>query len=140
MHKKDRQEILINLIRLKRISSQHELLKELAQAGVHSNQATISRDLSEVGISKIKRIYHLPQIGPGESNIIDSFQVESAGDHLIVLRTSPGRAPSTAAIIDNLKLSEIVGTIAGDDTLFIATKSRNEQSRVIKSILKHFRR
>jgi transcriptional regulator of arginine metabolism len=140
MQKRDRQQKLADIVQSKKIASQHELIDALTAAGVFSNQATVSRDLNELGISKIKGIYRLPQIEPGESNLIDLFNLDVAGDYLIVMKTSPGKASMAAAAIDNLKLDEVVGTLAGDDTIFIAVKGRAEQSKAIKHILHHFRR
>ena len=138
MQKSQRQQKLHELIQSIRISNQHELLTKLEHSGVPTNQATVSRDLNELGIAKVKGIYRIPQIAPGESQLLDMLTLETAGDHLIVAKTSPGKAMSLASSIDNLKLKSIMGTIAGDDTVFIATKNRKEQSELIKTLLRHF--
>lgn len=140
MHKKDRQNTLVNIIQSQKIANQHALIDALTKAGVFSNQATISRDLNELGIAKIKGCYRLPQVESGDSRLIDTFHLDTAGDCLIVIKTSPSKASAAALIVDNLKLDEVVGTIAGDDTVFIAVKGKAEQSRAIKLILQHFHR
>lgn len=138
MQKSQRQQKLLELIQSTRISNQHELLQKLERSGVPTNQATVSRDLNELGIAKVKGIYRIPQIMPGESHHLEMLTLDTGGDHLIVAKTSPGKAMGLAATIDNLKLKSAIGTIAGDDTVFIATKNRKEQSELIKTLLRHF--
>jgi transcriptional regulator of arginine metabolism len=139
MLKKERQQKLLDLIRIRSIANQHDLLEELAAVGIQANQASISRDLNELGISKVHGIYGLPQIRAGESLLTEFLEIDTAGDHLLVLKTLPGKANSVAISLDNLKLPEIVGTLAGDDTIFIATKGAAEQKGATKKIIKHFK-
>lgn len=140
MNKRQRQDKLIQVIQTRRISNQHDLLQALQNLNVYTNQATISRDLNDLGISKIRGVYCLPTINPGESALIDLLNIDVAGDNLVIIKTLPGQASGVGSIIDNMKLTEIVGSIAGDDTLFIAVKGKQEQSNIIKHILHHFRR
>lgn len=140
MNKNTRQQKLIQIIQGKRISNQHDLLEELKQAEVHSNQATISRDLNELGVFKVKGIYCLPKIESGESQLVDQFAIETAGENLIVIKSSPGKASAIGFIVDSLKLSEVIGTLAGDDTVFIAVKNKKDQSKTLQAIIKHFRK
>lgn len=115
------------MIRIKRIESQHELLHELSRIGIDANQASVSRDLNELGISKVQGVYALPQLKAGESALTDFLDIESAGEHLLVVKTDIGKAQAVALAIDRLKISEIVGTLAGDDTIFVATKTQARQ-------------
>ena len=140
MNKNTRQQKLIQIIQGKRISNQHDLLEELKQAEVHSNQATLSRDLNELGVFKVKGIYCLPKIESGESQLVDQFAIETAGENLIVIKSSPGKASAIGFIVDSLKLSEVIGTLAGDDTVFIAVKNKKDQSKTLQAIIKHFRK
>jgi transcriptional regulator of arginine metabolism len=139
MTKKDRQRRLTDLVRVKSISNQHDLLSELAALGLNTNQATVSRDLQELGISKVNGIYTLPRIHSGESSFTDFLEVDTAGDHILVLKTSPGRASIIAISIDALHIPEIVGTVAGDDTVFVATKDSSAQKAASRKILHHFK-
>jgi transcriptional regulator of arginine metabolism len=140
MGKKERQQKLTDLVKVKRIASQHDLLSELEALGISANQASISRDLNELGISKVHGIYSLPQLRAGDSSVADFIDIDTAGDHLLVLRTPPGKANSVAIAIDNLKLRDIVGTLAGDDTIFIATKGAAQQRVVMQQVLEHLKR
>jgi transcriptional regulator of arginine metabolism len=139
MRKKDRQRKLTDLVRVKSISNQHDLLNELSALSTNTNQATVSRDLQELGISKVNGIYTLPRIQSGESSFTDFLEVDTAGDYILVLKTSPGRASIIAISIDALHIPEIVGTIAGDDTVFVATKDLAAQKAASRKILHHFK-
>lgn len=126
--KKRRALIIRRLVREHRIASQEELLSLLEREGVDCTQATLSRHLRELGISR-----HATEEGPvyrasRERTWLEAMrevvgaEVHSIqhNDHLVVLRTLPGRASGVAAFIDRLERPEILGTIAGDDTLFVA--------------------
>lgn len=139
MRKNERHQKLTDLIRMKRIANQHDLLAELSGIGIHANQASISRDLNELGIAKVKGIYCLPQIRSGDSTVTDFLDFDTAGEHLIVIKTSIGKAPAVALAIDNLKLADVVGTLAGDDTIFVATKGAAQQRAVTRKIMQHLR-
>jgi transcriptional regulator of arginine metabolism len=139
MNKKERQHKLVELIRMKRIANQHDLLAQLAALGVETNQASISRDLNELGIAKVKGAYSLPQIRSGDSSLAEFLELDTAGDHLLVIKTLPGKANAVAISLDDLHIPEIVGTLAGDDTVFVATKGFNEQKVVMKKVLSYFK-
>lgn len=140
MKKPERQQKILATIKARKITDQHELLSTLQAVGVVTNQATLSRDLHELNISKVSGVYQTPNVSYGQNSFISLLTIEPAGDHLIVLKLLPGQASMVAAIIDDLKLEEIVGTIAGDDAIFLATRDRVQQSTVIKKILEHFKR
>jgi len=139
MRKKERQQKLLEVIRVKRIANQHDLLLELSRLGIEANQASVSRDLNELGVAKVQGIYAIPSIQKGESSLTDLLTVESAGDHLLVVKTDIGKAQAVAQEIDKLKISEIVGTLAGDDTIFVATKSAAHQKIVTQKIMRCFK-
>jgi len=138
VQKKERQNRLLKLIAAKRIENQQALLQELEALGVETNQATISRDLNELGIIKVRGVYRRPQIEKGESRLVDVLEAIPVGDHLIVVNTLPAQANSVAAKIDEAKFPGIVGSVAGDDTLFIAVLTSDDQKRAIKWILEYF--
>jgi transcriptional regulator of arginine metabolism len=135
MSKEKRQETLSEIIRSKRIGSQLQIQQVLKRFGIHATQASISRDFAELGIVKIKGIYQLPAIVTRKVPMGEIMEIDTAGDNLIVVKTPPGQASMTALAVDGLKIPGIVGTVAGDDTFFVATKSHAEQRAVIKQIL-----
>ena len=139
MSKEKRQETLSEIIRSKRIGSQLQIHKELKRLGIHTTQASISRDFVELGVVKIKGIYQLPAIVTREVLMGEIMEIDTAGDNLIIVKTPPGQASMTALAVDKMKIPGVVGTVAGDDTLFVATKSQTEQKMVMKQIMKIIR-
>ena len=129
-----RQKIIADLIRNQAVASQEDVTARLAAKGYAVTQATVSRDLDQLGAVKVKRggilSYALPdQLGDSDwaasrlQRIVAEWvqSVEAAGN-LVVLRTPPGSAHLVALAIDQARLPEIAGTIAGDDTLFLALR------------------
>jgi transcriptional regulator of arginine metabolism len=116
-------------------SSQEEIVAALREAGHDVTQATVSRDLSEVGASKVRTNggyeYRLPDEIPRSGSdlmarnllrTLDEFAIDVvAAGNLVVVRTAPGHASAVARSIDLGGVNEVVGTIAGDDTIFVAT-------------------
>lgn len=137
MHKSERQLSILSIIGSVRVSRQEELVRLLRRNGFSVTQASVSRDLEELGIIKIEGIYTEPErrlSGLG----LGLFSVEAAGNNLVVAKCQAGLASASAVKIDSAKIKEIVGTIAGDDTVFIAVKDENAQRAVIKKILALF--
>ena len=139
MQKMQRQDALVRLISAERISSQSDLAKCLRLRNFEVTQASISRDLDELGIVKAAGVYTLPQ-KPAGSAVFGLSGVESAGDGLVVAKCDSGLASAAAVKIDAARIPEIVGTIAGDDTIFIAVRDAKAQKAVIKKILEIFNR
>lgn len=139
MSKEKRQETLSEIIRSKRIGSQMQIHKELKRHGIHATQSSISRDFVELGVVKIKGIYQLPAIVTREVPMGEIMEIDTAGDNLIAVKTPPGQASMTALAVDKMKIPGVVGTVAGDDTFFVAIKSHAEQKVVMKQILQLIR-
>ncbi len=140
MKKKDRQAKIMELIRTERITSQHQLLERLQVIGVDANQSSISRDLTELMIEKADGVYQLPVRNRTSSvALIEVLSMEPVGEHLIVMKTPVGQAQLAGVHIDRMKLTDLVGTVAGDDTIFIAVRDRTGQQRVIRQVLALFR-
>lgn len=137
MLKEKRQQTIRNLIRARNISSQNELTELLSEDNFYVTQSSVSRDLDEIGIIKINGFYALPKVS-GEIRKYGLLSLETAGEILVVAKCEPGLASAVAVRIDNDKLPEIVGTIAGDDTIFIAVKDAKSQKAVIKKIWEIF--
>jgi transcriptional regulator of arginine metabolism len=129
-----RQKAIAELIREEALGSQEEVTCRLKAQGFSVTQATVSRDLDQMGAVKVKRsgvmTYALPdQIGDNDwaaarlARILSDWvqSVEAAGT-MLVLRTPPGSAHLVGLALDQAKLPEIAGTISGDDTLFIALR------------------
>ena len=123
-----------------RLGSQQDLVRELEALGVTCTQASVSRDLAELGVLKIDGIYRMPETQKGQSGLVGSLTAEKAGDNLIVIRTGPGMAQAAALIIDRTKVQGLIGTVAGDDTIFLAVRSREDQNSVIRQVFALFDR
>lgn len=138
--KRERQRTLLEIVRAKPAATQAQLQRRLKRLGIAATQSSISRDLTELGIVKVAGAYRLPYLERGESPLIDVLEADTAGDHLIVLKTAAGQASVVAVRIDQAQFPDIVGTVAGDDTIFVAVKNREAQGRALKQILNLFKR
>ncbi|MEA3016201.1 MAG: transcriptional regulator of arginine metabolism [Sphingomonadales bacterium] len=129
-----RQKAIAELIRGEPLASQEEVTARLAALGYAVTQATVSRDLDQLGAVKVKRggilSYSLPdQLGESDwaaarlgRIFADWVQSVEAAGNLVVLRTPPGSAHLVGLALDQAKLEEVAGTICGDDTLFVALR------------------
>lgn len=138
MQKIERQDALLNLLSAERIASQTELAKRLRSLNFDVTQASISRDLDELGIIKSAGIYTVPR--KTNPNAFELSSLNTAGENLIVVKCDAGLASAAAVKIDAARIAEIVGTIAGDDTIFIAVKDAKDQRSVMKKIWEIFAR
>src|SRR6267154_5945754 len=136
MLKRDRQKKILNLIRAKPIGTQEALREQLERTGVSATQSSVSRDLEELGIVKHDGRYSLPHSNGDLTRGLVALDV--AGDVLIVARCLPGRASAVAVEIDDAGLAEIVGTLAGEDTIFIAVHDQKAQRSATKKIWELF--
>ena len=134
--KERRHRAIAELIRTNALSSQEELAERLGSLGFAATQATISRDLEQIGAVKVRRdgqlSYALPEAVRGSTSprLAAVFRewvrsVEPASN-LVVIKTPPGSAHLIGVALDNSDLPEIVGTICGDDTIFVACRSDAE--------------
>ncbi len=137
MVKTERQDAILKLIGAMRIARQSELVQTLRDHGFEVTQASVSRDLEELGIVKIKGAYSQPERS-GNAFGIGLISLETAGDNLIVAKTYSGLASASTVRIDAARIEHVVGTIAGDDTIFIAVKGEKEQRAVIKRLWELF--
>ena len=131
MTKNQRQRMIADWLRDHRVGSQEELVARLSLAGITATQATVSRDLLELGAVRLKRggsiRYVMPdQVETGHAaEKLDRLLAEwvdaiiPAGN-LLVLKTPPGSANLVANALDAAGLEEVAGTLAGDDTIFVA--------------------
>lgn len=143
--KNSRQELILKLIKEKNISTQDELTKLVREAGYDATQATCSRDIKELGIIKITMpnnetkyavLERTGDIAPGRllSVFINSIVSVKPAMNIVVIKTLPGMASAAASALDSLHFADVVGTIAGDDTIFIATEGVEEALALIVTI------
>ena len=134
-----RRQILISLLRDRPLHSQEDVVDALAGEGIEVTQATVSRDLAALGVLKGPSGYRLPEEGGtrgggGEREMVAALREHVVGvapaDALVVVRTAPGHADLLGVALDRSPPEDVVGTIAGDDTLFLATPSRAAASRL----------
>jgi len=134
--KERRQRAITDLIRSRLLTSQEELAEQLGSLGFAATQATISRDLDQIGAVKIRREGQLGYALSDDARNVPGTRlsavfrewvrsVEPAGN-LVVIKTPPGSAQLIGFALDNSNLAEIVGTICGDDTTFVACRSATE--------------
>lgn len=130
MNKKSRQNALLEILDKMAIDSQSAIAAELGNKGFAVTQASVSRDLDELGIEKRNGRYIRPIAGASDADL-GAVSFDTAGDNLIVGRCSSGLASAITVRIDRTGIPEIVGTIAGDDTIFIAVKDAASQNAVM---------
>ena len=134
--KERRQRAIANLIQAQALASQEELAERLSAEGYAVTQATISRDLEQLGATKVRRAGQLCYALPGQAGdsaaprlaaiFRDWVRSIDTAANLAVIKTPPGSAHLVGVALDNAGLTEIVGTICGDDTIFVACRSSSE--------------
>jgi len=140
--KADRQALILRIIRSHAVGTQAALLKALRAAGDRVDQSTLSRDLAELGIRKVGGRYVAPRpetakaAEPEFSAAVTGFT--TCGPHLIVIRTALGAAQPLAVKIDQAAEPSITATLAGDDTIFLATKGRRSQVVALRRLEQWF--
>ncbi len=133
----ERQAAIRAILARETIRSQTELVTQLVKAGFSVTQSSVSRDLAELRAFKIDGRYATADtLAPGAAPsgdaaaLADILDVKPAGPNLVVIRTPVGRAQPVALALDHAGWPEIVGTIAGDDTVLVAIAGRREQARL----------
>jgi transcriptional regulator of arginine metabolism len=131
-----RRDAIVRILRQGAVARQAELVELLARQGFEATQSSVSRDLRELGVVKGADRYLLPAVEdaltPSHFETVRAFVkgYRAAGPTLTVLRTAAGTAQSVAIALDKARWPEVVGTIAGDDTIFIATDGPRAQRRL----------
>jgi transcriptional regulator of arginine metabolism len=137
-NRRKRQQKTLGLIQVRRITTQQELRQLLEKAGFPATQSSVSRDLEELGVVKQRGFYIVPQTPDGAS-AHGLISLVPSGDFMLVARCEPGLASAVAVEIDRAKLVEIAGTIAGEDTIFIALCNAKLEREVSRKIWELFR-
>lgn len=150
MKKYTRQTKILELISKKEIETQEELAEGLKAMGIDVTQATISRDIKELRLVKVMSKngkYKYATIGQSQEGITDRLykifensvvSIDNAMN-IIVLKTIPGAAQICASAIDYMGVDEIVGTLAGDDTVFVAIRTLENVENVLEEFKKNIR-
>jgi transcriptional regulator of arginine metabolism len=133
-----RRAVIEEILRREEIHNQLELVARLTERGLVVTQSSVSRDLHEIGAIRVEGRYVPPDVlGGGERHPAELADVAgfvqgmaAAGPYLLVVKTPPGIAPLVALAIDRAAWPEVAGTVAGDDTFFVATAGRRQQARV----------
>jgi transcriptional regulator of arginine metabolism len=133
---------ILELISTRAIHTQEELAEALTADGWEVTQSSVSRDIAVLGLVKVNGAYRRPARrasaeDPNEQRIVEGvLTVDVAGDALVILHTPPGEANRVAVAIDRLAWPDVVGTLAGDDTIFLAVKDHDAQRRVSRDLLR----
>ena len=144
LHQSDRRTAILRLLRGSAVRKQGDLVDLLRREGYEVTQSSVSRDLRDLGVLKAGGRYLPPD---ATQRTLDDFGtlrqfvrgIATAGSSLTVLRTTVGAAQSVAIAIDRADWPEIVGTISGDDTIFIATDTAAAQAAVVTRLRELFR-
>ena len=148
MHRNARQQKILEIISVKEIDTQEELCEELNRLNYNVTQATISRDIKELKLYKISgttKKYKYACLESDDDSVRgkmktlfrECVQTISYANNIIVIKTMRGNGSSAGMFVDSLQLKEIIGSVAGDDTLLIVVDS-NENTKLIADRLKEY--
>lgn len=139
MSKSKRQKNIIEIINEQKIETQQELTNILVEIGYKVTQATVSRDIKELGLIKELvngKSYYTEPLNPRLEKLVSIFKQSVVkidfSNNIIVIKTIEGSANSSASLIDYLNHPQIIGTVAGDDTIIVIIKDQNEVHKVIE--------
>ena len=139
--KQMRQDMILEIVKSRPVHNQLELIKLLEERGISATQSSVSRDIHELSIAKVDSRYVVAVL-PVQDDTQDQFlasddpnslvrALSPAGPSVLVVKTSQGSAADISSSIDKAHWPEVLGTIAGDDTIFVATAGKREQLRLI---------
>jgi transcriptional regulator of arginine metabolism len=140
-----RQQAILKILRRQHVARQEELVELLRRRGIEATQSSISRDLRQLGITKLDQEYR-PVDEDGSPDTARELatlaefvaEIRTAGPYQTVVKTSAGAAGQVALAIDRCGWPEIVGTVSGDDTIFIATRGGGDQRRLVAKLRARF--
>jgi transcriptional regulator of arginine metabolism len=140
MNKAYRQGQILKLIRNKRVPTQDDLARELKESyGIDTTQVTLSRDIRELGLLKTPEGYRQVEAAPAGPELAsvaaELLQDARVAQNLLVLRTSPGNANALAVALDKQDWPDVVGTIAGDDTILVVAPDSGAAEKLRKKLL-----
>jgi transcriptional regulator of arginine metabolism len=134
--REQRHRAILSILRRTLVRRQDELVVRLAERGFEVTQSSVSRDLRELGVAKLAGRYVAPAPAPAAAETAQEIAhylrgAKPAGPYLTVVFTQAGSAQTVGLALDRTGWSEIVGTIAGDDTVFVASAGAREQTRIL---------
>ena len=138
--KSKRQAKLLEIVADQAIETQEELLEQLCGHGFKSTQATISRDIRELGLMKVQNKYTAASSRQGEFSLRlqsifkNSLTSVDLAQNIIVIKTLPGLAPAACSALDDMEHPGVVGTLAGDDTAFVAMRDNEAAKGFVEQI------
>ena len=143
--REERQQAILKILRRQHVTRQDELVDLLRKRGIEATQSSISRDLRQLGVSKLDQEYRpLAEDARADAGrevaLLAEFVVETrtAGPYQTVVKTVTGAAGQVALALDRCGWPEIVGTVSGDDTIFIATRTGGDQRRLVAKLRARF--
>lgn len=139
MNKQNRHFAIKHIITHQAVASQDELCQALRKSGFDATQATLSRDMKELGIARVntpegvRYVLHVESEERRLTSLI-GYEIESidANESIVVIKTLPGRAQGVAEIIDNMHHPAILGTLAGDNTIFVSPSAVSRIDEVLR--------
>lgn len=136
---RERREQLYDLLKSGAVHTQQALVDELNALGISATQSSVSRDLKELGAIKTRDGYALPAANDSGDEEIESVAdlvraLKAAGPNLLVIATGAGAAQRVALALDRCGWPEIVGSLGGDDTVFVATASAGDQKQLTSKL------
>ena len=134
----ERQEVIRKLVRRERIRTQRDLVERLKSFGYVCTQATVSRDITEMGLRKLPEgVYVLSEDLHLQRMISDLVTGVVQSEKLVLVHASAGTAAGVAAALDAAELEEVLGSIAGDDTILVICNNEADATSLIDSINKY---
>jgi transcriptional regulator of arginine metabolism len=134
----ERQDVIRRIVRRERIRTQRDLVERLQAQGFVCTQATVSRDITEMGLRKLPEgVYVLAEDLHLQRMLSELVTQVVKADAMLIVKASPGTAPGVAAALDGAGLEEVLGSIAGDDTILVITKSVADAAVVADTIDKY---
>lgn len=139
-----RQNAILEILSHQTVVRQTQLVALLQEKGIDATQSSVSRDLKQLGIAKLDQGYSEPEPvsinNQWDMTLLSEFvrEIETAGTSLTVIKTAVGAAQRVAVYLDRADWPEIVGTISGDDTIFVATRNAAEQRRLVAKLRTQF--
>jgi len=133
----ERQEAIRQIVRRERVRTQRDLVERLKQHGFACTQATVSRDIADMGLRKLPEgVYVLAEDLHLQRMIAELVEHVARSEQLVIVKTTAGGGQGVAAALDAADLDEILGSIAGDDTILVITRSSQDANTVLEGINK----
>jgi transcriptional regulator of arginine metabolism len=144
--KAERQQAILDLVRDRKVRTQDEIVAALHRRGLDATQATVSRDVRELGLARVHDPGGLRYVAAGDAEepspvstrlravMREHVRSMEFVEHIGILRTRPSSAPLVAALIDSAHFDEVAGTVAGDDTVLVVVRSRPGARRLAERL------